>query len=430
MGLHWIMTLRIDQRPFLTTIDVVVAAFVVYLLVRRPTVRWITTALVALAAGAIFGIALCWLLVDVLDIFGVDLSAITRMWVALAFAGVSLAIVNLWQSRWWRKAVAIVAVPVVVITAAAGINIDFGAYRNLNDAVGVNPYKAITVDRVGAHTPSVPVLSSWTPPATMPKAGRISSVDIPPIVSNFAARPATIYLPPAALTADPPALPVMITLSGQPGQPSDMFTAGRIGAVMDAYAAAHHGIAPIVVEPDQLSNAGHNPMCVDGPLGNSATYVLTDVVHWIKAHFRVVENPNAWAVSGYSQGATCAVQFAAGHPDLFGTALAISSELGPSVGVDTVQKGFGGSRARASAAQPSALLTTHAPYKNSLVVFAVGADDSKYVPFARVLQQEAKNAGVDARLIVSPGTKHDWNTVRYSLKVGIPMLLPRMGLAP
>ncbi len=432
MGLHWIMTLRIDQRPFLTTIDIVVAVFVVYLLVRRPTIRWIVTALIAVAAGATLGFALCWLLVDVLDIFGVDLSAVTRMWVALAFAGIALAIVNLWHSRWWRKAIAAAGVPLIVITAAAGINVDFGAYRNLNDAVGVNPYKAIAVDRLSAplQSTSVPALSSWTPPASMPKTGRIWSVDIPPTVSNFAARPATIYLPPAALTADPPALPVLVTLSGQPGAPSDMFTAGHIGTVVAAYAAAHHGIAPIVVEPDQLSNPDHNPMCVDGPLGNSATYVLTDVVQWIKAHFRVAQSPNAWAVSGYSQGATCAVQFAAGHPDIFGTALAISSELGPTVGADTIQKGFHGSRARASAAQPSALFSAQAPFKNSLVVFAVGADDSKYVPFAHTLQQEANSAGVDTKLIESPGTKHDWNTVRYGLSVGIPMILPHMGLAP
>jgi enterochelin esterase-like enzyme len=264
----------------------------------------------------------------------------------------------------------------------------------------------------------------------MPKAGSIRSVDIPATVSHFAARPATIYLPPAALTADPPRLPVLITMSGQPGQPSDMFTAGHIGTVMDTYAAAHKGIAPIVVEPDQLSNPEHNPMCVDGPLGNSATYILTDVVHWIKAHFRVMSAPDGWGVSGFSQGATCAVQFAAGHPNMFGTALAISSELGPTIGADTVQKGFSGSQARASAAQPTALFRAHAPYKNSLIVFGVGADDSKYLPFAHVLQNYADNAGVATKLLESPGTTHDWYTVRYCVRVGIPMILPHLGLAP
>ena len=426
------MTLRIDQRPFLTTIDIIAAVFVAYLLVRRPTKRWIVTALIAVAAGALLGFAVCWLLVDVLDIFGVDLSSITRMWVAVAFAGVALVIVNLWGSRWWRKTIAIVAVPLIVATGAAGINVDFGAYRTLNDAVGVNPYQVVAVGRISrpVHSTSIPTLSTWSPPATMPKSGRISSVEIPGTVSNFPARPATIYLPPAALTADPPALPVLITMAGQPGQPSDMFTAGHIGTVMDTYAAAHQGLAPIVVEPDQLSNPGHNPMCVDGPLGNSATYITIDVVHWLKLHFRVMAAPDGWAVSGFSEGATCAVQFAAGHPGLFGTALAISSQLGPTIGADTVQKGFSGSQARASAAQPTALFPAHAPYKDSMIVFAVGANDSKYLPFARLLQQYANKAGVATKLIESPGTTHDWNTVRYSVRVGIPMILPHMGLTP
>jgi enterochelin esterase-like enzyme len=431
-GMHWIMTLRIDQRPFLTTIDLVAAAFVIYLLVRRPTIRWIVTALIAMVSGAILGIVTCWILVDGLDFFGVDLSAITRMWVALAFAGIALVVVNLWHSRWWRKVIAVAAVPVLVITAAAGINVDFGAYRNLNDAVGVNPYKVISVGRVShpTHTSSIPTLASWTPPAKLAKTGRISSVVIPPTVSNFPARPATIYLPPAALAADPPALPVLLTMAGQPGQPSDMFTAGHLGTIMDTYAAAHKGIAPIVVEVDQLSNPEHNPMCVDGPLGNSATYILTDVVHWIKAHFRVLTTPNAWGISGFSQGGTCTVQFAAGHPNVFGTALAISSELGPTVGADTVQKGFGGSTAAFEAAQPTSEFAAHAPFRNSLIVFAYGQYDARYTAFAQALERSAKSAGVTTETLVSPHTAHDWNTVRYALRVGVPMILPHLGLAP
>jgi S-formylglutathione hydrolase FrmB len=228
--------------------------------------------------------------------------------------------------------------------------------------------------------------------------------------------------------ANPPALPVLITMAGQPGQPYDMFTLGHLGSIMDSYAAAHRGLAPIVVEPDQLGSTYGNPLCVDGPLGNSATYILTDVVHWIKTHFRVLPGPRAWAVSGFSHGATCAVQFAAGHPTEFPTALAISSELGPTRGADTVQAGFGGSQERASAAQPASLFLAHAPYKDSVIVFAVGAHDSQYLPIARVLYAHAQKAGVKTTLIVSPGTTHDWYTVQYAFRVTIPSMFQRMGL--
>jgi hypothetical protein len=47
-----------------------------------------------------------------------------------------------------------------------------------------------------------------------------------------------------------------------------------------------------------------------------------------------------------------------------------------------------------------------------------------------VLQNYADNAGVATKLLESPGTTHDWYTVRYCVRVGIPMILPHLGLAP
>ncbi|MCC2732394.1 MFS transporter, partial [Fusicatenibacter saccharivorans] len=76
--------------------------------------------------------------------------------------------------------------------------------------------------------------------------------------SNFAARPAMIYLPPAALSEMPPTLPVMELMAGQPGSPSRLIDAGNIAAMMDSYAAKHDGLAPIVIAPDQNGEVSHN----------------------------------------------------------------------------------------------------------------------------------------------------------------------------
>lgn len=429
--MEWIMNLRIDQRTFLTTIDIVSVVVLLYLLLRKPTKRWIITALVALVGGAAVGWLVCWVTVDLIDLFGVDLTPVTRMWVALGFAGVALAIANLWRSRWWRKPVAVLAIPLFLATAAAGINIDFGAYRNLNDAVGVNPYPALALHSESGAVENVGTdyTAGWKAPASMPLHGETGTVDIPGTVSHFAARPAVVYLPPAALTPDPPALPVLIAFAGQPGAPTDMFTSGRINTLVDRYAAAHGGIAPIVVAPDQLSRPDHNPMCVDSPLGNSATYVMTDVLNWVRAHFKVSSDKDAWAIAGYSQGATCAVQFVAGHPDVFGAALAISSEDAPTIGADTVARGFGGSKSAYAAARPAALFALHEPFPGTMMVFAAGADDLKYTAFASELNANAKAAGVTTTLISSPNSAHDWNTVRYALGVGFPLLAAHFGLA-
>lgn len=433
-ALNWLMTLRIDKPPFLVTLDVLAAVFVLYLLV-RPTLKRTVIGVLAAIAGAGVGWLATWLLIDVLDVFGVALTPVTRMWAVLAFAGIGLAIANLFRSRWWRKVVAVLSIPVFVATAGAGINVDFGEYRDLNDVLGVVPYSALSfhAERGEVADIGTDYASTWTPPASIPAKGKIGVVRIPATESGFAARKAVVYLPPAALTAHPPVLPVLYAFSGQPGAPADVFTAGRIGQTMDAFAAQHGGIAPIVVAADQLGGPGRNPMCVDSKaFGNSATYLLKDVPSWIKTHFRVSSDPAAWGVFGYSQGATCAVQFLTGHPSMFGSALASSSELGPILGnrASTIASGFAGSAAAFDAAQPAQLMAEHAPYENSVLILGVGQNDAKYTAFARTLDADAMAAGIRTKLLVSPGTAHDWNTVRYSLRNGFPDIAKHMGLTP
>ena len=53
-------------------------------------------------------------------------------------------------------------------------------------------------------------------------------------------------------------------------------------------------------------------MCVDGPLGYSATYLTVDVpgVDPI-AHLHGQAARRAWAIGGFSQGGTCSLQLAA-----------------------------------------------------------------------------------------------------------------------
>lgn len=427
-----LLTLRIDHAPFLIPLDLVAAALALYLLI-RPTWKRTLAGLAAAVAGGLIGWFLVWLVTDVFDVFGVALTPVTTLWTALGFGGVSLAIANLFRSRWWRKLIAVVSIPVFAATAFCGINVDFGAYRNLNDVLGVVPYHGLQL-----HSERGEVVSGtdWrattsAASASVPAKGEVGTVRIAATVSRFPAREAVVYLPPVALTSDPPALPVLYALSGQPGAPADMFTAGGIAATMDAFAAKHDGYAPIVIAPDQLGGPGRNPMCVDSrDYGDSATYLLTDVRDWVRSHLRVSSDPAGWGVFGYSQGATCAVQFATGRPDLFGSALASSSELGPTLGDEelTIRTGFDGSKAAYEKAQPAALMAAHAPYRDSVMVFGAGQNDAKYTRFAQTLYDDARRAGIRAELLSSPGTAHDWKTVRYVLAHGFPVIAEQLGL--
>jgi S-formylglutathione hydrolase FrmB len=264
----------------------------------------------------------------------------------------------------------------------------------------------------------------------MPKAGKVVTATIPGKLSHFSARSAVIYLPPAALVSDPPVLPVLIMMSGQPGTPFDQFTSGHINQYMDSYAAAHKGLAPIVISPDQLGAANNNPMCVNSPLGNSATYITVDVVNWIRSHLRVGTDRSAWAVGGFSQGATCATQFVSGYPKLFGSTLSISSELVPSNGTNanTLQQAFGGSQAAWEATWPVNLMKKNAPFTDTIASFVVGQNDTGYRAYAVTLSQAAAQAGMDTKLYISPGTTHDWYTVMYGYKMGFPRIAAHMGI--
>jgi len=438
--LHDLLRIPITGLDVLVPIDVAAAlltAFVVVAPVLRRTrehpVRAVLVRASSLVLGAGIGLVAVWWTGDVLDLFGVSFTPVTRMWIAFAFAATALLVVVLVQGGWTLRVVAVGAAAVVALSAGLGVNVDFGFYKDVEQAVATNPYSTRSLSaRPDATKPHQVVdAAGWRAPAGMPRDGEAFSVRIPGTVSHFRARKAVVWLPPAARTAHPPTLPVLVALSGQPGEPSDLFQTGDLGRYLDRYADAHHGLAPIVVAPDQLGAPAHNPMCVDSRrLGKSATYVMTDTVDWIRAHLPVAAAPSAWGIVGFSEGATCAMQFSTAHPDVFGSALAISSELAPRTGSiqNTIAEGFGGSVAAYRAAAPSAIMTAHGPYRDHLTVFGVGQDDAPYRASTAALRTVAEREGMRTSLVVSPGSAHDWNTVRYVLAHGLPTVIAHLGL--
>lgn len=280
--------------------------------------------------------------------------------------------------------------------------------------------------RAGAMNPAVG--RTWQAPPGMPTRGTVGTVTIPGTTSGFAARAALVYLPPAALAPNPPVLPVLVMFAGQPGMPAAVFTAGRLASTMDAYAASHNGLVPIVVAPDQLGRANQNPMCIDSPLGNSETYLTRDVPQWIRSHLRVSDDPRYWAVGGFSQGGTCSIQLGAGHPEIFRSILDVSGEAEPTIGSTTVARAFGGSTAAYDAVKPINVLAARAPYADTVAIFGVGALDAKYQKNQRLVRAAADRSGMVTKLIEAPNSAHDWTTVRYVIAKVLPELGARLGL--
>ena len=430
--LHGLLELRITGGAFLIVVYALALAAGLFLIVRRPSRRWATIASMAAVGGAGVGYLVCWFVGDELDLLGFSPTPISRMWVAFLTAGLALVVVNVVLRPNWRRVVAIVCIPLIAVAGAVGLNVDAGGYSHLGQALGA-PGRVLA--RAAQLPPqrdagdAAPAGANWRADSPLPGHGRLYSVRIPGTVSHFRARNAEIYLPPAALVRNAPALPVILGFSGQPGAPADLFELGHLDSYLDDYATAHHGIAPIVVVPDQLGAANRNPMCVDSPLGDVASYVKTDVVDWVRAHLNVESSPSGWGLLGFSEGATCANQFLAGDPKLFSAELSISSELAPRNGANTVAEAFGGSAAAYAAASPEALLRHGAPFDHTFAEFAVGADDGRYRPNAIALDAAAKAAGMTTTLLLSPGTAHDWNTVRYSFAHDLAPLIEHLGQA-
>ena len=408
----------------LYTLSAIVLVVLVLGLARRAHRRTTLSALGVAVAAGILGLVVCWLLGDVWDVFGISLSLATRLWVAAGFAGIGLAVMAMVTGRWRLRIVAIVAIPLFLISAAAGVNVDFGQFPTVRSALGLPAYQSL--ESALADSGSGFTITQ----ATDASKGVVGTVTIPATTSGFKARDALVYLPPAARVPNPVRLPVVMMMSGQPGSPADIFTAGHLETILDSFAAAHSGQAPIVVVPDQLGAPDNNPMCVDSPLGNSASYLTVDVPTWIRANLPVATDPVDWTIAGFSQGGTCSIQLGAAHPELFGNILDISGELVPQNGSteQSIAAGFGGDAAAYAAAAPAAILAAHAPYANLLAIFAVGADDSRFLPYTHELADSARAAGATTQVFVSPGTAHDWHTVQYAWTQALPVIAARGGV--
>ena len=405
----------------------------------RPRSRWAVTVLIALLVGAAMGLLACWVVGDLMNAFDVQLSPTTRAWVAIACAGMALAMANLRAVRIRRRAGAVASIVLFALLGALGVNADFGQYTTVGSMLGTSafaplPAVDLALQRAAAGTDSTSehqLWKTWVAPAGIAAHGIVGSVTIPASVSHFAARDAVVYLPPAALVSHPPALPVLVMMSGQPGSPENVFLAGHLDKLMDAMAAEHDGLAPIVVVPDQLSAPTVNPMCVDSAAGNSATYLTVDVPTWIRANLDVQSAATGWGVGGFSQGGTCAIQLGAGHPEIFGSIMDVSGELEPKAGspAQTIARGFGGDSAAYDRAKPLQILTRESPYRDVVAIFAAGSLDSKYMPWIATVAAAAQVAGMQSTVLTSPGTAHDWSTVRYAFEHGMPTIYAQMGLS-
>jgi len=422
---------NIIDGPLILAAYALSAAAIGYLLWRRPTRRWARVAIVAVVSGLGLALLIWFFTVRVWNLFGIPLSHTDYAWLAAVSVGICLAVASLIGSSWRRKLIASASVVLFLVTGALAVNADFGLNPTLGALLGIsveNPVQLAPISAPPASAvPVLPLWKSWKPPADMPAQGTIGTQVISTTLSGFTSRPAGIYLPPAALTANPPKLPLVILVMGQPGNPDPSY----IAATLNREAAAHNGLAPIVIVADQLGDPTVDPLCLDtAKFGNAETFITQDVVNWARANLNILQDARHWTIAGYSNGGQCAISFAAKYPKLWSNVIDISGEEYPGTesASATLADVFGGDQAAYDAQKPVNLLAAH-PLPGTMGIFTVGSNDAGYIPGVKRVAAAARAAGMSVTYYESPNGGHVLPALTDGLDKAFEVLYPHLELA-
>lgn len=404
------------------------------------------------------------------------------IWVTMPCVAIGLAVFGWRANPRWQRVVAITAVPLTALYAGNLINQFYGYFPTVGALVGSDVDHQVSADQLGLETvgqvsggaqqgqnplttlpggapatnsvatatptpssagqggasgptPGAPVESATSlSPAAAGAAvhGAISQVSIPGTQSHFDARTAYVWVPPAFFTTPRPRLPVVVVLAGVPGQPDNMIRAASADKTADRYAAAHHGVAPILIFADANGSFTGDTECVDGPAGNAETYLTKDVPSFVTQAFGTATGPSHWAIEGYSEGGTCALTIALGHPDVYGSFVDIAGDQFPNLGTlgDAKAKAiaglYGGDAALFDAHDPLQLILKPAA-KPVAGWFEVGVKDHRKGDVASTLDAAMKAAGLQSQLVQAPGG-HDFPMATRAVADSFAWLAGRLGV--
>ncbi|WP_080792554.1 alpha/beta hydrolase-fold protein [Corynebacterium pacaense] len=341
----------------------------------------------------------------------------------LAGGGAAVVVLGAVFQRGRRKALAVVAV-VAVINAWATANLTYQQYPTLGSLDPRPSSVAMSFDEFQAAT-EVPQLDGRD-------VGALVTVPMKGTDSQFPARDAVAYVPPAYWSEPTRQLPVLVLMAGNPGEPMQWFTVGDGAATADDFQAAHNGESPILISIDATGSLSGNPVCVDGPDLNVMTYVSQDVPQLIKEKFRVNPDQRTWTIGGLSYGGTCALQVITNHPTAYGNFLNFSGQAEPTVGTrqDTVNQFFSGDEDAFLAVNPETLLSDSpaGTYTGIGGLFMAGEKDQSAVQALTHLNDLALKQGMETSFDTVPGG-HSFQVWRVALADSLEWVANRGGLS-
>lgn len=374
------------------------------------------------------------------------------LWIWIGLTGVAVVVlVAGWRNaRWWRRSAAVAGVPMALLCAGLALNLWVGYFPTVQTALN-----QLTAGPLPDQTDQATVTAMQTK-HQIPAKGVVVPVSISSAASGFKHRGEFVYLPPAWFATDPaPHLPTLMMLGGEFNTPGDWLRAGDAIDTADAFAAANHGNAPVMVFVDTGGAFNNDTECVNGSRGNSADHLTKDVVPFMEQTYRVSADRANWGLVGWSMGGTCAVDLATMHPELFSTFEDIAGDIAPNSGTkqQTIDRLFGGNSAAYASFDPTTVITKHGRYNRlsgwfdvngagpttgPTVVNAINANATglggqdaaghfgNQTAAANSLCALGAANGIACEVVIQPG-KHDWPFADRAFAAALPWLAGQVG---
>jgi len=359
-------------------------------------------------------------------------------WMALPGTLAVAALRWSWATRWYNRVLAGLLIVCGVLFGVLSVNNYYHYYPTLASALHSGQYASsgggnqtvvrYSASKTGQQSSLEQSLQQLDSSSTK---GKVLSIDVPNTASHFKARHGWLYVPAAAFSPEKSNLPVIVMLAGWPGGPNDWLNAGGASQTLDAFAAQHHGVAPIVAFIDNNGSQNNDTECVDSPRGNVETYLTTDVPTYLKANFDVSSNPANWAIGGLSDGGTCGIMLALRHPDVYHGFLDLGGDIGPASGnqLTTIKDLFNGLATAWQEHQPLYLLQQHNTFKelHMFGYFAVGSSDtSRTMGAVQTLYHQSTAAGLTVAYETTPG-HHAFDVWKQQFQDALPWLSYQLG---
>jgi hypothetical protein len=364
-------------------------------------------------------------IINVLNVIPDDFPNSFYLWAWLIWYSLVVIVLGWTSAHWLLRTFSIVALIFSVIAAFTVINQTFDYYPTLGRLLGKDAANFANLPQL--QRIRTEVRTSGKLPAT----GETVKIPIPGTISKFSASDAFVYVPPAWFKSPEPQLPLIEMIAGVPGQPSDWTRAGFADSTSNAFAAKHHGEAPILVMPDVNGNS-QDTECSNSKLGNVETYLLKDVPDFMQANFNAAIGAHSLAIAGLSAGGTCASMVTLRNPRVLQTFADYSGYASPTYLDDGVQQTtailYGGSHANYEAHNPVALLTG-TTYSGLAGWFAAGQSDPQPLAAMHQLSRLATKTGMQVCTTFPPGD-HSFLFWSQAFATSLPWLAWRLGLTP